>query len=517
MSELTRRHGDTEKLSRRGRRARRGISLIVVVMLVSLAMAVSFAVVHSQGTAMRIQQNATLRVDARQAAQAGMAVALRESCRPNWSGVDTSISGDLSQSESFHATFSTGDATLAEDDPEYAEYPYRVTILVTGLAHDPSHPERQATHEISAVIRLVPQAIDDEPPGWDEIQQNTFCQWEKNDTRVTLPCRIEGPVRIRGRLKLCEDEIDWSDTVRLWYLAHLNFMRNDGWPDYRPFNGPIRIAHSEQEQKTLDLLTGALGVDISDADTGKIYSWTMPMDAGSYRLYPGGKIYYAETIDADLSDTTLKPDPKTNPLGIFIGNGETRLYENVSLEGTLINNGDVKILGGTNTFISLSVPPYSHRDFFGGTGIRLPTVVSNNFRVEPGASVAAKGLVMAKDNLEIKSDYQYDMSVTIQGNAMAKDLDIKPRIEWRQTKGWWDDWLAIYWSHFYPAWYFPALVQTFSEYELDPQPLIWIRPEAGAAPYHWYNGNNPLFKQSKDSDGNDAGLRWELISWTNNP
>ncbi len=72
-------------------RPRRGISLLIVVLLVSLAMAVSFSVIHSQGTALAIQQNADLRASARQAAMTGMAVALREANSPDWIGVGASF------------------------------------------------------------------------------------------------------------------------------------------------------------------------------------------------------------------------------------------------------------------------------------------------------------------------------------------------------------------------------------------------------------------------------------------
>ena len=103
--------------NRRVRRARRGVSLVVVMLLVSLAMAVSFAVVHTQGTSMRVQQNAVLRVNARQAAQAGMAVALREACKPGWAGADTSFTRNLSQSESFSASFITATTRLSKAIP----------------------------------------------------------------------------------------------------------------------------------------------------------------------------------------------------------------------------------------------------------------------------------------------------------------------------------------------------------------------------------------------------------------
>ena len=505
-----------------GRRARprRGISLVIVVLLVSLTMAVSFAVIHTQGTALAVQENSDLRARARQAALTGMAVALREARSPGWIGAGASFAKDLSTSERFTATYSTGDPTLVDGDADYAEYAYRLTIRVSGYAVDPHYSDRKASHCIEAVVRLVPQAVYDEPSGWSEFQDNTFCQRDKDEVSLTIPCRIEGPVRIRGKLKLCEYDMDWSSSVRSYYLTHLDYMWNKGLPDYRPFNGPVTIARSEQDSETLDLLENALDLDLNNASSDRTYTWSLPLSGGSYRLYPGGKTYYAESVSGELSNTQLKPDPKTNPLGIFISSSETRFAGNVSFEGTLVCDGNVKVIGGTNTFSAMKFPPYSHRDIPADAVVQLPAVVSDDdFEVQTGGSLAVTGLVVVKEKFKVQEDIQNGLAVTVRGKVAAKKFDIRPRSEWRNSKDWWN----LMWNNypskpfpiFYPVWgdFFPSWLKGVSNSAIDPQPRIWIKPETQAARYHWYNGNNPLFKPASA----DEGLTWELVRWTDNP
>ena len=499
-------------------RSRRGISLIIVVLMVSLTMAVSFAVIHSQGTAVAIQQNADLRANARQAALAGMAVALREAHLPNWIGVMASFSKDLSATEHFTATYSTGDATLTVGHTDYDEYAYRVTILVTGHAGDPNNANRMASHRIETVIRLVPQAVDAEPPGWDEMQQYTFSQREMDDVSITVPCRIEGPVRIRGRLDLCEDRIDWKDSMRLQYLSDLYSMSYNGWPDYRPFNGPIHITFKAQSPGTCDLLSGALALSIADTVPDISYTWSDPLLNESYQLYPGGQTYYAEIIGGDISDTELKPDPQTNPLGIFISSNRIRFSGNVSLQGTLItrNLDDIEVISGSNTLSSLTVPPYAHRGMSSDARFRLPTVVGDaDFWVSGLVNLEVNGLTMLRQNVEITSAAQGDMTVTINGNVSAKVLLIDVRSDWAMSKKWWSKKLKTFLTINDPSLFFPDWVNAIDG--LNPRPYIQIKPDSDTTRYHWYNGDNPLFKQPQDANGDDKGLTWELIRWTDNP
>src|SRR5438552_3178588 len=69
------------------RRRRRGVSLLLVLGLVAIALATSYALLRTQATSMQLQGNAGRQVDARQAAFAGLSAALRRMHEPDWGGV----------------------------------------------------------------------------------------------------------------------------------------------------------------------------------------------------------------------------------------------------------------------------------------------------------------------------------------------------------------------------------------------------------------------------------------------
>lgn len=455
-----------------------------------------------------------------------MAVAIREAHSPDWIGTEVSFSRELSETEHFNATYSTGDAALSEGDEDYDEYPYRVTIFVTGHAADPNNADIKTSHCVEAVIRLVPEAVDDDPNGWDELKQYTFCQLNDYDSMVImLPCRIEDRVRIRSKLYFCQDvygavDLGWDQVsdVRYWYCSDLNYMRDNGWPDYRPFNGPVHIDYNNQDSTTLGLLISGLSLPMTHITTGSSYTWSNPLAEESYKLYPGGKTYYAQIIGGDINNTDLEPDPKTNPLGIFISDNDIHLRGNVSLQGTLIvrDNEDVEFENDNNKLSSLTVPPYENRGMPTDFRLRLPTVIgSNDCRVSDGAKLEIKGMTLFRQRVEIESADQCDTSVTINGNVSANSLRIHARRDWLKTKDWWLEKYNLFFAMFYPQWYFPDLLDDACG--LSPQPQIRIKPDTDQTRYHWYSGDYPLFRQAKDGSGNDKGLTWEIIRWTDNP
>lgn len=506
-------------------RQRRGISLVIVALLVSMTMAVSFAVIHTQGTAITSQQNSDLRTQARQAALTGMAIAIREAHSPNWIGTEVSFSKDLSETEHFNATYSTGDATLSDGDEDYDEYPYRVTILVTGHATDPKNTDIKASHRVEAVIRLVPEAVDDKPTGWNEVESCTFNQLERHQSVfITVPCHIEGLARIRSKLYLCQDDDDrvslgWDkvEDVRKWYLEDLYYMSRNGWPDYRPFSGPVNITYDKQDAVTISLLVNSLHLTIHDSTSDDLYQWSDPLGDETYQLYPGGKTYNVQTIGGNIQNEDFKPDAKTNPLGIFMSTDSISFRGNVSMQGTLITRGedDIEIVSGENNFSSLTVPPYEHRDGAADTRFRLPTIIGHDDCWVHGGDTKINGLAMFRQRVEVMSSTQCATAFTINGNLSSCTLRVNARSDWLKTKEWWNEQLNIFLALFYPASFFPNLVHV--AHGLNPQPQIQLKPDSDQTRYHWYSGDNPLFKQPKDGSENDKGLAWEIIRWTDNP
>ena len=168
-----------------GPKRSRGMTVLIVLLLIAVTLGLSYAVVRSQTTAARIQQNANLRLSARQAAIVGMGIALNEMNTSRWcdgDGVDTVLNGVLSEYDGYQVTYATGDLSLEDPDSiEAIEYACRVTLLSTGSATDPSDPGRTTTHTVQVVVQLAPRAIhtEEEPVGWARITED-FRRFPRN-------------------------------------------------------------------------------------------------------------------------------------------------------------------------------------------------------------------------------------------------------------------------------------------------------------------------------------------------
>ena len=145
---------------------RRGVAVLIVLMLLSITLGLSYWMVRSPTTALQIQQNTNVRVSARRAALTGLTMGLKKMHTNEWcygDGVNTTLTGSIGEDQSYQVSYVVGDPSLAVDDPDY---PYRVTLLSTGTATDPTDPERTSTHQARAVVHLVPRRVPDEPTDW---------------------------------------------------------------------------------------------------------------------------------------------------------------------------------------------------------------------------------------------------------------------------------------------------------------------------------------------------------------
>src|SRR5688572_7296857 len=251
-SERARRMKRDLRNARAKRRAaeRRGASIVVVLGLLSIALALSYSILRTQGTALQIHKNSSRRGNARQAALAGMSVALAQMHGPDWGGVDIAVTGSLSATETYSVTFVTGDASLDAFDPDYADWPYLVTVTSTGYADSADQPGTPSTHVIETVVRLAPRQLGDTPSDWPGMSAFAVYQTLNDPFTVELPCRIEGPARLQGRLNLAEAYPTHPPATDL-YLTDLNAMRQQGYGDYRPFSGPVNLPRTAQSGSTL--------------------------------------------------------------------------------------------------------------------------------------------------------------------------------------------------------------------------------------------------------------------------
>jgi hypothetical protein len=192
-------------MNSRTREIRRGVSVLIVLALLAITLAVSYAMMRTQSMNAQIHHNYQRRGDARQAAYVGLGVALRTMQISHWPGVDAPLSRNLGDGQSFTVTFETGDASLAPGSPAYADFPYRVTILSQGVVTDQQTSIVNSTHQVRAVVQFVPRKVSDPPANWSSLQNFTVYQWGSaagECVGLEVPARMEGPVFAGGGLKL---------------------------------------------------------------------------------------------------------------------------------------------------------------------------------------------------------------------------------------------------------------------------------------------------------------------------
>jgi hypothetical protein len=192
------------------------LTVLIVLALISITLALSYAMMRSQSVNVQIQDNLGRQDDARQAALAGMAIALRKMHEADWGGVTSVVEGHVSDRDSYRVTYATGDESLTADDPEYDEYPFRVTLMSTGVSVDLDNPGIRAEHQVRAVVQLIRRQLSATPANWGQLQQAddgtplTIYQWGNVGVPVDVPLRVEGGALLQGALRLGAD-YDWVD------------------------------------------------------------------------------------------------------------------------------------------------------------------------------------------------------------------------------------------------------------------------------------------------------------------
>lgn len=466
----------------------------------------SYAAMRSQSMARKIHHNCDRRASARQAAMTGLTMAIKKIHQSDWGGVGTELSGSLGSYQSFQVTFTAGDPALSADDPDYDNLPYRVTLLSTGYSADPDNPTSIATHQVRAVARLVPRNLEDEPSDWTRMQQYTVFQSRQEDFELDIPCRVEGPLRIQGKLKVARHYPDDGDAW-LRYLGDLQLMRLNGHPDYRPIDGPLELLTVAQDGSQMFVVVYKLGVTVINKWPHETASdWTKPTSLVSYQIYAGGPVYTTPNLASTLENVTLQPDPVTNPLGIYYDDGSVTIRDNVTIRGSLFAKDDIRVEGANVHFQPAELPALHGSE----TPVRLPVASCQNFLVKPGAEGSLTGFLAVFDKFEIeKSPETVEFAIT--GRVVARKFYIKERQPWEQLN--WHDYYHDGFlkqpgptqEQFFPVW--------MGLQGRDPRPRLTVKPDPSPVRYHWHYPQDLIYVPHPD----DEGLRWELVRWTDSP
>lgn len=475
------------------------MAIILVLGLISITLAVSYAMIRTQTGLVQSQVGGGLRAEARQAAYTALSAAMQRMNQSAWSGTETAFTGTLGPTTSFAAEYVTGDLLLTTTDAQAGDWPYRVTITATGYASDPAATSVVTTCKLEGVVQLIPRQRATNPSAWTTMSSHVVYQTNTDDCSFELPLQIAGSVRLQGGMTLCS-EYPSPTSCRNEYLSDLNEMRGAGSADCRPFTGPITLPFNETTGAMRNLLTNNLGVTLTNASGSAVSNWSHPGNVSTYRLYPGGKTYSAVALGANVSNTTLAADPRTNPAGLFVRNGDVAIGGNTTIDGTLISTADVQFSGS-----NISITPRLMPALDGTTvGARLPAVVAgDDVYVNAGSSSTVRGVVAVFDDFSCSAGTQATR-LDLQGRLLARQILFGSRSEWDHGSFIW----SIYWALFndllIPE-YLPAYMQRVWNMQYSPQLTIaaWNDP----ATSQWFNSSSPLYSVPSA----DSGLRWTLL------
>jgi len=497
--------------NRKGRpRAQRGgMAVIIVLSIIAMSLAASYAILRAQGTTLKVLSNTDLRAAARQAAQTAYNLGLQAVHSNTWTGADTTISGNITATSTYSVAFTTGDSSLTSTSSNYSENPYRLTMLATGTAKDPANTAVSVSYQIKAILKLVPRQLRTEPTDWSAMTAVTLYQTRSDDVVIDARRRVEGTVRLQGKVVLYEAGIV-DGTSQSQYLTDLRVLNTSNGGGLRPFNGQVNLPFNRTPSSTQQLLTNNLALTIADiAETSVGTDWTFPT-ATTYRLYKGGKNYTLGTVNGTLSNTTLQANPATNPAGLFYASSNLTIGDNVTINGTLLCNGSLTLSGASFNASAVNLPSLRGTT----TLVKLPALVANGrLTVSSTATGAINGMVCCFGEFKLNSRAQAT-TFGINGRLIAQQITLLPPTDYSSLTSWDWAWIHFWWSQQRYSW---GGISNYASYcsalGLGTSPTFVLRPETTTTNYHWQTNGNSIFVKHT----NDPGLRWDVLQITEIP
>ncbi len=494
------------------------MAVVVVLGLLAITLSLSYALLRTQGTASLIARNSSRQLDARLAAEAGLAAALRKMHEDGWAGVSSTLAANVDTNTSYAVAYTTGDASLATTDANYAEYPFRVTITSTGTATDPLQPSMQTIYRLQAVVQLVRRALrSSNPTGWSNYLTPTVYQWSSSDAHLNFPLRIEGPTTFLGRVRLATNYPGTTSTRDL-YLKDLNTIRTSTGVDNRPLNSTVTLGTTSQTSDVTNSLSNSLGLSIATSTASTSAPLTRPGTVTTYQLYPGGTSYSIPSITTTYGSTpsniTLAADPVANPLGVYRSEGQVTLGNNVKITGVLLageSSAEVRI-SGTGVAISGRNLPLLDGST---TNYQMPAIIAgDDLRVINSGNATIRGLTIVWDEFELAYG-SYLQTLDFQGKLLTAKFLGRGRQEWDIDDTYWDlDKFLYQYQYQNPP--EPSTVTSFPEwmrrrygYNYTPQ-LLKLQANTDGAQYRWQDWTQSVYVKGTS----DAGLRWNVVRIT---
>ena len=535
--------------------ARRGLSLLVVMVALSAAVVVSIAVLHTQEVAVRVAGQSAGILQAQQAAQTGLAAAIAQMQSPTWAGVETPVVGQVTSTAAGTATYTVSFSRVSSDGTPAGAVLAALHVHLTSVGSWlPAGQTRPVRRSLVATLRLTPRlpgrtvgpgdvatASDraaDLPGFTDAAAYAAFASDSKGKTFTPEP-----QMRIEGNLWVCNKDslvllgdIDWKEPLR---SAWLDWMGSAIGQPYAPLAGTV-TSYQTPDNSTRDDLT-RLDVSYNTGPKLNLPAFDARQFAPDrpYRLLAYGFTYNSVAITTStLSSTTLQPSD-SNPLGIFYRDGDLTLGNGVTIRGSLVVRGKLTITGSGLDLAAVSGPSLASASILSNANLwpTLPAILAGDeLRVEEAARGTVTGPVLAGDRIKFTAipTYANETSLpllTFDGPAITRDFDFSPPAYWKALSK--EDWkerqqawenanrpsLPVYLSLQY-IWYFRDGL--FNYYGWPPyykasglpyRPTLLIRrppPDPIGNPVS-YACQLPLFRPEPAATG--GGYRWAVLSW----
>lgn len=444
----------------RAQQPRRGVSLVIVLIAISMSLALTYASLSSQSRGLQIQQNVDRKELARRAAESGAAIALAKIQSSSWSGVAAPLAGNLGSdatgTSSYSVTFLTIDGLASP-----AAYPttsgltslgpsggtitniespgltltnaataatairksFQLLIRSTGKWQSASSAADFVTVTVEAGTELQPRVIGRTIlPGdtvaasdvfasngqYDNIQQYalfaTMGSSGNQSLRIEPGQRIDGASWINRGIRVFSGP-GWSMTVRQHFLQDIGTQHTtaDGTqtllPYPHPFGGPVTHFNSLSTTESTNLTK----LNVPHQQAAQMP--TVPAVTFSawkhYQLFQGGFTYDAEILSSGtLEDDVLRPTSR-NPLGVFYREGNLSIKDDVVVQGTLVCTGSVYFQSNDVLLSSVNWRDESGGELVSGSSLfpRAPSLVATNVDFDKNIRVGIDGAVVVTNTM----------------------------------------------------------------------------------------------------------------------
>ncbi|QDT38973.1 hypothetical protein [Stratiformator vulcanicus] len=412
-------------------RSRRGVALLIVMIAVSASLVLTLTFMQSQTVSVSISENLDHGRSALDAARTGAAAAFALMQSPEWEGVATPLTGTLGADTSGTISYTV---TYHRVDPTDTLAALAAALLVearsTGTFTPTDATRAPIEKTVTFVAELKPRlpgrtigagddaALDDLAPwptDWGTIQDYTITARGVGADPLAIEPRtgVSGDVFLSGSTVIFDTSngSHWR-TARDEILSSIGeeYVAGGNRVSPHPILGTLYFESSPSGTVQSELTT--LGVPWSQVDAPSPPSFDVAVFANSYHLYEGGFEYTPISVGSSVSNQTYEPTA-ANPLGIVYRSGSVSLGSDVTVIGTVVATGDVRLDGDD---IHIVAPNWS----FGADGVeidephlwpRLPSLISLTDDIETDDTVRAvvEGAIYAGGDLRC-ADLEYGIN-----------------------------------------------------------------------------------------------------------